>query len=463
MSWVVLLLISLVVLIVAFAARIPVALGLTIAAFVGLSVGSNVDLATNALKQVVVSANMSFLLVAVPLFILMAEILTIAGVSGRAFGAVKALFSGRRASVPVATMGLGAILSAVSGSSAANLASVGRVAMGEMADQKYPKPLAAGSAATAGGLGIIIPPSIPAILYAYINEMSVIAIFTAGIVPGLIIIVIATAMIHIWLKVNDPGRARTLAGVRRERAASGVVANNPREDSPTGSSTHETSSSPWRVRGSSLLTLTPLLLLVVVVLGTIYGGLATPTEAAAIGVVGALVVGATTGQLALRDLWRAVQASLISSGFILLILFAAVYFVFFLNFAGIPNAVIGLVLEWELGPVALLLMTSIIVIALGTLMDTMSLVLVTTPILGPVLVEGGFEPVVAAIILLLLIEIGLNTPPTGLNIFILLGISKQHGYTYRDIIVGLSIFLIPSFVAIAAVAVFPAVATFSGG
>lgn len=471
MSWEILLLAAMTTMLVAFALRIPVAVALTLAGFVGLVLAADVTLAESALRQITYGANYNFLLVAIPLFIFMAEIFTATGMSSRAFSAVKTLFGRRKAAVPLSTIGLGALLAAVSGSSAANVASLGRVAMEEMIAQGYRRPLAAGVVAVSGSLGIIIPPSIPAILYGFVNEMSVLAIFTAGIIPGLLIAVFSMLVTIIWVAYTD---RKTVVPVPVGAPSVGQANGDddpvaPHIGTVLGSAADEDailtedSSTVPSSRLAAGLQLLPILALVSLVLGIIYAGVATPTEAAAIGCAGAVLVAATGGGLSWESMRVAIDRSLRSSGFILLIIFGAVYFVFFLNYAQIPNNVVNLVVEAEIGPAVTLIIVIVVMLALGTLMETISLVLVATPILAPVLVAAGFEPLAVAIILLILIEMGLNTPPVGLNIFIMLGVGKPFDLSYGDIVKGCLVYLVPGFMTIGVILMVPAITTFGTG
>ena len=465
MSWELLLLASTVTMLVAFALKIPVAIALALAGFVGLVMAGDLTLAENALRQITYGANYNFLLVAVPLFIFMAEILTATGMSSRAFGAVSTLFGRRRAAVPLSTIGLGALLAAVSGSSAANVASLGRVAMAEMVGQGFKKPLAAGVVAVSGSLGIIIPPSIPAILYGFVNEMSVLAIFTAGVIPGLLLAFFSMLITVAWVAHSDRRAAAPASAQRGVKVGqpSGASAA-PHVEAPTEPAAREArltgvDNRPTS-RVSAVLQLVPLLALISLVLGTIYAGVATPTEAAAMGCAGSLAVAATGGGLTWKTLQVAIDDSLRATGFILLIIFGAVYLVFFLNYAQIPNSVVELFVGSDINPAVTLVIAIVVMLILGTLMETISLVLVATPILAPVLVTAGFEPLAVAIILLILVEMGLNTPPVGLNIFIMLGVGKDVGLSYGDIVKGCLVYLIPGFMAIGMILLFPWITTF---
>jgi C4-dicarboxylate transporter DctM subunit len=471
MSWGILLLAAMVTMLVAFAIRIPVAIALTLAGFVGLILAADLTLAESALRQITYGANYNFLLVAVPLFIFMAEIFTATGMSSRAFGAVRTLFGRKRAAVPLSTIGLGALLAAVSGSSAANVASLGRVAMEEMIAQGYKRPLAAGVVAVSGSLGIIIPPSIPAILYGFVNEMSVLAIFTAGVIPGLLIAAFSMLVTVIWVSYGDrkakapvPARRSSVGQVDgdSESVASDMdtAVVSARGEDAVHAKDRSTAPSSRLVAGLQLL---PILALVSLVLGIIYAGVATPTEAAAVGCVGAVLVAATGGGLSWRSMQVAIDHSLRSSGFILLIIFGAVYFVFFLNYAQIPNNAVNLVVEAKIGATATLAVVVVVMLVLGTLMETISLVLVATPILAPVLVAAGFEPLAVAIILLILIEMGLNTPPVGLNIFIMLGVGKPYNLSYGDIVKGCLVYLLPGFMTIGVILMVPGITTLGSG
>jgi C4-dicarboxylate transporter DctM subunit len=472
MSWGILLLAAMVTMLLAFALRIPVAIALTLAGFVGLVLAADLTLAESALRQITYGANYNFLLVAVPLFIFMAEIFTATGMSSRAFGAVKTLFGRRAAAVPLSTIGLGALLAAVSGSSAANVASLGRVAMEEMIAQGYRRPLAAGVVAVSGSLGIIIPPSIPAILYGFVNEMSVLAIFTAGVIPGLLIAAFSMLVTVIWVSYVAR-KTEVSVPVGRESVdqanGDGQWSQPPHMETVVDSASDEDSIRPEdrdmepSSRLAAGLQLLPILALVSLVLGIIYAGVATPTEAAAIGCAGAVLVAGTGGGLSWKSMQVAIDRSLRSSGFILLIIMGAVYFVFFLNYAQIPNSAVNLVVEAEIGPAATLAIVIVVMLALGTLMETISLVLVATPILAPVLVAAGFEPLAVAIILLILIEMGLNTPPVGLNIFIMLGVGKPYNLSYGDIVKGCLVYLLPGFMTIGVILMVPAITTLGTG
>ena len=469
MSWELLLLLAMVTMLVAFSLKVPVAIALTLAGFVGLTLAADISLAESALRQITYSANFNFLLVAIPLFIFMAEIFTATGMSSRAFRAVRTLFGNQRSAVPLSTIGLGALLAAVSGSSAANVASLGRVAMDEMIAQGHRKPLAVGVVAASGSLAIIIPPSIPAIIYGFVNEVPVLAIFTAGVIPGLLIAGFSMLITVLWVarssdmtpvSEEDASRTRALAANADDQQPEGDAAASAAAADSSGLQVERAGPSS---RLSAAFQLAPLLALICLVLGIIYAGVATPTEAAAIGCAGAIAVAATGGGLNWGSLRLAIDRSLRSSGFILLIIFGAIYFVFFLNYVQIPNQIVELVVSANLGPGVTMIIAVVIMLILGTLMDTISLVLVATPILAPVLVTSGFHPLAVAIILLILIEMGLNTPPVGLNIFIMLGVGKPFGVSYGDIVKGCLVYLIPGFATIGVILLIPAVTTLGSG
>jgi C4-dicarboxylate transporter DctM subunit len=301
--------------------------------------------------------------------------------------------------------------------------------------------------------------------------MSVLAIFTAGVIPGLLIAVFSMLVTIIWVAYTD---RKTVVPVPVGGPSVGQANGDedpvaPHIGTVLGSAADEDailtedSSTVPSSRLAAGLQLLPILALVSLVLGIIYAGVATPTEAAAIGCAGAVLVAATDGGLSWESMRVAIDRSLRSSGFILLIIFGAVYFVFFLNYAQIPNSVVNLVVEAEIGPAVTLIIVIVVMLALGTLMETISLVLVATPILAPVLVAAGFEPLAVAIILLILIEMGLNTPPVGLNIFIMLGVGKPFDLSYGDIVKGCLVYLVPGFMTIGVILMVPAITTFGTG
>ncbi len=334
----------------------------------------------------------SFTLVAIPLFILMGEVIFITGIGKDIYNAFSKWLNKVPGGLAIASIYSCALFGAMSGVSIAGVATIGTMAVPEMLKRGYDKGLSAGSIAAAGALAVLIPPSISFILYGAISGESVGKLFIGGIIPG---IVLATMMaVYVYVKVlKNPSLAPREAG-------------------------HIT----FREKMGSLKRLWPVLLLVVIVLGTIYTGIATPTEAGAIGVFGAffiaLVYRRLTWESFLSSLAKATHVTVV----ILIILASAYTFSQFLNLIRLPEMVALWLTGLHLHRMIIMLIIMGVLIILGCLIDGASLIIVTTPILLPTVTALGFSPLWYGILLVLNVEIAVITPPVGLNLYTMKGI-----------------------------------------
>jgi len=335
----------------------------------------------------------SFELIALPLFVLMGNLLSATPVGSSLFVAATRWLNWLRGSLAISSVGASAMFGAVSGVSIAGVAAIGSIAVPQMLERGYSRRLAAGSVVTAGALAMLIPPSVPFIIYGAVSGVSVGDLFIGGIIPG---IVLALALsLYIYLRV--------------------LV--NPHEAPP------DHTRYTWAERFESLGNIWHSALLVLIVLGSIYSGMATPSEAAGIGAMGALfIAGAIFRMLTWRKFIDILASSARVSGAILLIMGAAKIFGDYLNLVRVPQALTDLLVGSQMPGWAILLGIMLLLVLLGMLVDAVSLIVVTTPILLPVIVALGYDPLWFGIVMVLNLEIAVVTPPVGLNLYALRGV-----------------------------------------
>jgi len=348
----------------------------------------------NALGLLTWGSMNSFTLTAIPMFILMAEILVQSGVGAQ-------LYRGLAASVRYLPGGLlqtnivgCALFSAISGSSVATAAAIGTVALPELQERKYDRPLSAGTLAAGGTLGILIPPSIAMILYGAFTETSIAKLFMAGIVPGLVL----TGLFILYVAARAllrPGLAPRVAGERQPVA---------------------------RTAGQLL----PFLMLIFVVLGGIYFGFVTPTEAGAVGSAMALVIALVWGRFGWREFQAAIRNSVRVSAGLLFIVLAAYLFAYALEDAGLAWALTQWFVALELTRFEFILLLLVMYLLLGCLVDSIGMIVLTVPLLYPILIQYGIDPIWFGVVLVVMIELGQITPPVGINLFVIQSIWTGH-------------------------------------
>ncbi|HAE46140.1 MAG TPA: hypothetical protein DCK97_01855, partial [Tistrella mobilis] len=336
-----------------------------------------------AMGEVFWSASNSFLLIAVPLFVLLGEILVRAGIAGRTYAALDKWLSWMPGGLLHANIGTATLFSATSGSSVATAATVGSVAMPQAKALGYDDRLFAGSIAAGGTLGIMIPPSINLIVYGFLTETSIPRLFLAGLIPGLLLaaLFMATAAAACTLRPE-------LGGPRRPAR--------------------------WSERFRALPDLLPVLGLFAVIVGSIYAGWATPTEAAALGVVAALALSVANRTFNLRMLKEAVESAVKTTAMIMLIIISAYFLNFVLAGAGVTRQLAALIDGLGFGAYGMLACIILLYVILGFFIETLSLMVITIPIVAPVVIALGFDPIWFGVLLILMIEMALITPPVGL-------------------------------------------------
>lgn len=332
----------------------------------------------------------TFELLALPLFVLMGNVLAKTPIGGELFQMASRWLSWLPGGLAVASVGACTVFGAVSGVSVAGVAAIGSMAVPEMLKRGYSVRLAAGSVVSSGALAMLIPPSVPFIIYSAITGESVAKLFIGGVVPG---IVIATALsLYIILR----------------------VILSPQLAPATGGSV------TWKQRWESLGRIWHVGVLIILVLGSIYAGVATPTEASAVGAAGAFVVaGLIYRDMSLKRILEILAESMRISVAILLIMGCAKIFGDFLNMVRLPQRLTEFMLSWELSKEVMILAVQGILILGGMFVDAASLIVITTPILLPLVLALGYDPLWYGVVLVVNLELAVVTPPVGLNLYTL--------------------------------------------
>ena len=357
--------------------------------------------------EIVWDKSKEFILVAVPMFILLGEIMLRAGIARRMYGAVIEWLSWLPGGLMHANIGSCAIFAASSGSSVATAATVGTVAYPEIEARKYNESLFLGSLAAGGTIGILIPPSINLILYGLLTDTSVPELYLAGIIPGLILSGLFMAVIVFACLFR-----RQWGGTKVETT--------------------------WKQRWSTLPHLLPPIVLFCAVVGSIYGGVATPTEAASIGVVMALVIAALFKTLSFGMLRDAFEGTMRTTAMIMIIVFAAIFLNVVLGFMGVTQAMLNFIRDLGLTPVETILLLVLFYLLIGMFMETLSMMLTTVPVVFPIVMALNvpeFSDVWFGILITVLMEAALITPPIGVNLYVVQGI-RTRGGEFNDVAKG---------------------------
>jgi C4-dicarboxylate transporter DctM subunit len=382
------------VLFLTLAAGIWVGFSLFIVGFVGMVLFSSLPAGNNMASSLWATVE-KWEYVALPLFILMGEILYRSGISEKLFKSLVPWLYRLPGGLLLMNIVSCTLFAAVSGSSAATTATVGRITLAEFDKLGYDKSLAMGSLAGAGTLGFLIPPSLIMIVYAILAEVSIGKMFMAGILPGLLLAGIYSSYI-IYRGIRNP-----------------EIAPQTQE------------SYSWKERMVGLKDLVPTLLLILMVLGSIYGGVATPTEAAALGVLGATVFAFFNRRMNFTIMFECLVGAVKTNAMIMLIVVGAGFLSRVMGFLGIPMAITRAITELGLSPYMLMILLGGFYILLGCLLDGFSIVVMTLPIALPMVTAAGFDPIWFGIYLILMVEVSQITPPVGFNLFVIQGLTGE--------------------------------------
>lgn len=352
--------------------------------------------------KVISSSAISWELAAIPIFMWMGDIIFRTDISQRLFRGLAPLV----ARIPgglLHTNVLGCtVFAAISGSSTATTATVGKITIPELSKRGYDLRLAAGSLAGAGSFGLLIPPSIAMIVYGVLAEVSIAKLFAAGLVPGLMMATLYIGYIAITSLI-DPSRAPKYQGdVNVGTIARGII------------------------------DLLPIMLLMFIVLGSIYSGIATPSEAAAVGVFGAIVITVVTKQFSVTLMKDSLMATIRVSAMILMLIASSAFLSAAIAYMHLPGMITESISALDLSPYGVLLILAALYIVLGMFLDGTSMTVMTVPIAVPLIVQAGFDPLWFGIYLVIMIEMSALTPPVGLNLFVLQGLTgRSMGETAR--------------------------------
>ena len=384
-----------------------------------------------------------FGLLAIPLFVLMGNLFGGSKASQQLFEAGEAWLSRIRGGLAMSSVAASTLFAALTGSSPATAAAIGRVAVPEMAKRGYSARIATGAIAAGGTLGILIPPSVTLILYGIAAEQSIGQLFAAGVVPGFIIAI----MFCIWIYI-----AQTLENRSRSKTAALT-------DGTAAPEVYEPKKYTWADRFGSLAKTLPFALLIALILIVLYRGIATPSEAAAIGVLLVyLLVGVIYRGIKGRDLVDVLLESTNQSTMILLITAFSAVIATILSYLRVPQDLAALVSDANLNKWFVLLLINLLLLVMGFFLPPVSIVVMTTPILLPMIVSLGFDPIWFGIVMTINMEMGLITPPVGLNLFVLKGIAPQ--VPLKEILIGSAPYVGVLGLAILLFSVFPQIVTF---
>lgn len=382
-----------VVLFVLFLASVPIALALGMAAIPTL-MERNIPII--AVPQVVFESLDSFALMALPLYVLAGKLMQHGGIAERLVDVAKALLSWVRGGLAAAVVLTSMLFATISGSSAATAAAVGSMLIPEMEKQKYPRPFSAATTASSGELGVIIPPSVAMVIYGVTTGVSISDLFISGLLPGLMIGVslMTTAILVSWI----------MGYGERQRFEAG----------------------PWaRAVGASLWRASLSLLMPVIILGGIFGGIFTATEAAVVAVAYALFLGVVVyRELPIRALPRLFAGAAVTSAVVMIIVAFAAMFGFALHLLRAPQQIGQLLTTITENPLYFLLLVNLFLIVVGMFMETFAAIVILGPILAPIAVGYGIDPVHFGLIMIVNLAIGMCTPPVGVNLFIACGIAR---------------------------------------
>ncbi|MGD9917812.1 MAG: TRAP transporter large permease [Paenirhodobacter sp.] len=406
------------------ALRVPIGLTLGLVSVLGIAAMFSLDVAWGMISATPFDYVGQWELSAAPMFLLMGYLCSTTDMTRGLFAALRLVLARLPGGLAIASVGACAFFAAAAGSSVATASAMSRIAVPEMLRNGYDKGLATGTIAASGTLGSLIPPSVLLILYGVYAQVSVGQLFMAGFIPGLLSALIYMAMIMVRVKLNP-----ALAGSTRISVSA--------DD-----------------RQAIRRDIWPLPLLILSVLGGIFSGLFSPTEAGALGAFIAGLIALVRGQLTRRAFFEAVRHAIGSTASIFLILIGSLFFTRFLALSGLPAAFSNMILSVSSEPWWILTAVTVIYLLLGMLIDSIGLLLLTLPLILPLVATAGMNPVWFGIIIVKLLEIGLVTPPIGLNVYMIKG-ALGNLVTLPEVFRGVAWFIVMDFVTLLLLILFP--------
>ncbi|WP_447927426.1 MULTISPECIES: TRAP transporter large permease [unclassified Vreelandella] len=406
--------------------RVPVALTMLVIGVGGFAWIISWDAAIAQLKTVPIEVLSNYSFSAVPMFILMGVLAAHSGMAGKLFDATRTICGGWKGGLAIAAVGSCGVFSAISGSSLATASTMTRVALPEMERYGYNRGLATGALAAGGTLGIMIPPSIALLIYAILTEQSVGDMFMAGLIPGLMGLVMYALTVTVMMRL------------RPQLAVAGE---------PT----------TWRAKLGSISGLLPFFAVFLVMILGIYFGLFTPTEGASVGAFATLLYAFYKG-MRLVGLWRSLQETLALSAVVFFMLVGAETLGYFISVSRISFSISDFLMGVDLAPIAIVLCILLLYFVLGMFMDSIAMLVITVPVVYPIIQALGIDPVWFGIITVLTVELGLITPPVGMNVFVIKAMAPHVGL--GEIFKGVAPFIVSDFIRLALLIAFPVLSTF---
>lgn len=382
------------------------------------------------IAEIAADSGTNLFMLTLPLFIFMAEVVSFSGVGDDLYTAAHNWLSWLPGGLAISSIATCTGFAAISGSSPATAATVGLVSIPEMIKRGYNRKLAVGSIAVGGTLGILIPPSITMIIYGVITEVSIGKLFVAGIIPGIILSFILSIAIALAVKVK-PDLAPRIQAVS------------------------------WGERVSSLKHVWAFVVLALSIMGSIYAGIATPTESAAIGATLSLVIALLYRRLTVKSIHGALLRTVAVTAMIMFLVIGGSVFAFLLSTLTIPQYVTESITALNVSRWSIMIMINFILLVMGCLLDPMAIMVIVLPIIFPIVTQLGFDPVWFGIVVTINVEMGMITPPVGLNLFILKG--AVPGIDMKDIVGGSLPFLLLLLLGLVIIMVFPSLATWLPG
>ena len=384
--------------------RIPLAVAMSVVGLVGLGLLRGWQPAYASTSQVIFETGFHYVLSVIPLFVLMGNFVARAGMAKELFTAANAFVGHRRGGLAMASIFASGGSGSICGSSIATAATMTRVAYPEMTAHGYKPTLATGAIASGGTLGILIPPSTVLVIYGIITETDIGKLFVAGILPGVVAIA-CLCLAVVFVTWRDPS-----AGPPAKRFS-------------------------WRERLAALRGIWGVALLFALVIGGIYGGVFTATEGAGVGAAGAFLFALLRGTLSLRVLLDILIESTRTTAMLFMILIGAMIFTNFINFTSMPAELRDYVLQFSPTPLMVIVMMMGIYLILGMVMEELAIVLLTIPVFFPIVTGLGFDPVWFGILIVTVVEIGMISPPVGLNLFVINSLlpTVNLGILYRGV------------------------------
>ncbi|MGX1098196.1 TRAP transporter large permease [Amorphus sp. MBR-141] len=402
--------------------QIPIALALATVGIVGYGAVVGVKPTLGMIATTTQDNTLVYSLTVLPLFILMGNVVAGARISNDLYRAAQVLVGRRRGALALATVVSCGGFGAVTGSSTATAATMGQVAIPSMRECGYADSLSAASVAAGGTLGILIPPSIILVIYGVATQTHIGELFAAGLIPGLVGVV-GYMLAVVWTVWRDPSKAPLAPAIARTEM------------------------------GPLFKGIMPVVFLFALVMGGIYSGLFTATEAAGIGALGALFLAVVRRSLTLRDFWRILAQTVEVTCSLFAIILGAAFFAEFINLSGIHEGLREFIGHSGLPPAAVVAVIILVYIFLGCVLESLSIILLTIPIFFPVIVSLGYDPVWFGILVVVVTEIGLITPPIGVNLFIIRAVFPD--IPMRSVISGVMPFIVADLFRVTLIAALP--------